>query len=195
MLRCEQGEYSLSNTLFMDIETTGRHPPRDRLVEVAVIDVDENPLLHTLVNPGCSIGDQKAHVGITADALRTAPSLEEVWPVMYRLVRKHNIVAFNAEHDRRFFPAGLAAAAAVNCAMVRFAGIYGEWEPFRSAYRWKKLQVAMDYYGLQYRGQPHRALTDALACRDLWVAMETDESFGARPSTVADLRVVEKLPF
>jgi DNA polymerase III epsilon subunit-like protein len=38
-------------TLFLDTETTRLHPPKDKLVEVAVINEAEGVLLDTRINP------------------------------------------------------------------------------------------------------------------------------------------------
>ena len=38
-------------TLFLDTETTGLNPPKDKLVEVAIVNEAGEVLLDTLVNP------------------------------------------------------------------------------------------------------------------------------------------------
>ena len=43
-------------TFFLDTETTGLHPPADKLVEVTIINKAEEVLLDNLVNPLRSIG-------------------------------------------------------------------------------------------------------------------------------------------
>jgi DNA polymerase III epsilon subunit-like protein len=41
--------------IFLDTETTGLNPPRDKIVELAIIDSTGNMLLNTLVNPMMNI--------------------------------------------------------------------------------------------------------------------------------------------
>ena len=88
-----------SKTLFIDTETTGWHPPRDTLVEIAIVDDEGNTVLDSLVNPQRPIGDAKAYHGITGDMLACAPTLRQLWPKIEAIVFGCHIVAWNLEHE------------------------------------------------------------------------------------------------
>ena len=68
-------------TLFLDTETTGLHPPNDKVVEVAIADLGGNVLLNTLVNPEQEIGFATTIHHITDDMVANAPTLEQLWPI------------------------------------------------------------------------------------------------------------------
>jgi|TARA_B100001964_G_scaffold164201_1_gene180240 DNA polymerase-3 subunit epsilon len=107
---------ALMKTLFLDTETTGLHPPRDKLVEVAIIDLNGNVLLNTLVNPGREIGSEAIAIHhITDDMVATAPTLEQLWPEIQDIVRGSHLIIYNSAFDTRFFPDGLGCARKVTC--------------------------------------------------------------------------------
>ncbi len=164
-------------TLFLDTETTGLHPPRDKLVEVAIVGLDGKVLLNTLVNPGREIRSEAMAVHhITDDMVATAPTLEQLWPAIQDIVRDSHLIIYNSAVITRFFPDRLGCARKVTCAMERFARIYGEWNPKHGNYRWQKLMKAAAHVGYTWEYEAHRALGDALAIRAVWKWMEKQDS-------------------
>lgn len=170
-----------SKTLFIDTETTGRHPPRDTLVEIAIIDSEGNTVLDSLVNPQRPVGDAKVYHGITGDMLGQAPTLRQLWPKIEAIVFGCHVVAWNLEHEIKYLKLLPKAAGHMSCAMKRFAPIYGEYSAFHNDYTFKSLKDAMDYTSCRWDGPPHRALSDALACRSVWQWMETKATFNEPP--------------
>lgn len=158
-------------TLFLDTETTGLHPPKDKVVEVAIADDAGAVLLDTLVNPGRPIGFATTIHGITDEMVCTAPNLESLWPNIRRIIEGHHVVIYNAQFDTRFFPDNLSCAKKISCAMLKFAPIYGARHSRRKGYNWQKLTTAADYIGYEWVGDAHRALADVLATRALWAWM------------------------
>ena len=59
--------------------------------------------------------------------------------------------------------------------------IYGEYSAFHNDYTFKSLKDAMDYTSCRWDGPPHRALSDALACRAVWQWMESKATFNEPP--------------
>ena len=83
----------------IDVETTGVYPSCDRVLEVAVITLDQGGQIHdeytTLINPGRDVGPVHVH-GITAGDVVHAPSFIEVaGDILERIAGKvwigHNI--------------------------------------------------------------------------------------------------------
>lgn len=95
----------------IDMETTGLSPRIDRVVEVAVIQLDRNVLpcgeFATLINPGRDIGATHIH-RITARDVVNAPRFEQVAPMLLDLLRGRVIVAHNVQFDLRFLHAEFA---------------------------------------------------------------------------------------
>lgn len=92
----------------IDLETTGLSPQRDRIVEVAVIQLnhDLSPCgeFTTLVKPGRDIGATHIH-GISARDVVNAPRFEHIAPVLLDVLRGRVVVAHNAPFDMRFLQA------------------------------------------------------------------------------------------
>lgn len=95
----------------IDVETTGLSPRTDRVVEIAVIqlDCDVTPRgeFATLVNPGRDIGATYIH-HITARDVTSAPRFEQIAPTLLDLLSGHVIVAHNVQFDLRFIGAEFA---------------------------------------------------------------------------------------
>jgi len=159
-------------TFFLDTETTGLHPPDDKLVEVAIVADDGETVLDTLVNPERPIGFATQIHGISDEMVAAAPTMENLWPQIHDIVTGNHIVIYNAQFDTRFFPDQLNCAAKISCAMLRFAPIYGEMHSYYGDYAWQKLTTAAACIDYEWVGDAHRALADTLATRALWIWME-----------------------
>jgi DNA polymerase-3 subunit epsilon len=102
-------DWTIAPWLAVDCETTGVNPYEDRIVEVAVveIDVDGNPCdpWSTIVDPGCEIPDEAAQVhGIptsraVAEGISPAEALEVVADRIFANGWRSPVVAFNASFD------------------------------------------------------------------------------------------------
>ena len=97
----------LSQIVAIDVETTGLSPARDRIVEVALVGLDDsaNPnwSWQSLVNPGHKIPAQAtAFHGISDRDVAGAPTFSElVDEILERLVGKHP-VGHNLNCDAEF---------------------------------------------------------------------------------------------
>jgi DNA polymerase-3 subunit epsilon len=93
------------------METTGLSPRIDRVVEIAVVQLDRNlsPCgeFATLINPGRDIGATHIH-RITASDVVGAPRFGQVAPILLDLLRGRVIVAHNVQFDLRFLHAEFA---------------------------------------------------------------------------------------
>ena len=161
-------------TFFLDTETTGLHPPHDKLVEVAIVDEAGTIILDTLVNPERPIGFATQIHGISDEMVASAPSLEVLWPDILNIIEGNHIIIYNAQFDTNFFPDQLNAAAKICCAMLRFAAIFGQKHPSYGSYTWQKLTTAARHMNYEWVGDPHRALADTLATRALWFWMNNN---------------------
>ncbi len=101
---------------FIDVETTGRDPQVDRLVEVAVIlgrggEVFERK--SWLVNPGMPIPEESSAVhGIRDPDVADAPPFKAVLPEILAAVGGAIPAAYNATFDKSFLLSELARAGA-----------------------------------------------------------------------------------
>jgi len=85
----------------ISLKTTGLFPyQRDRVVEVAIVHLDEGGRIakrwETVVNPGSNTGDVTTHGVSTAELLR-APTFEQIAPRLVDLLRGRVLVTHNAQ--------------------------------------------------------------------------------------------------
>lgn len=154
---------------FVDVETTGSSPARERVTEVAVVRVDFDgdavrvEEWSTLVNPGVPIpAEIQWLTGITNDMVRAAPSFAEIAQELFDRVDGAVFVAHNARFDYGFLRAefnraGLSFAAKTLCTVRLSRFLYPDRSPHT-------LDAIIDRFGLEGE-QRHRALGDA---RVLW---------------------------
>lgn len=163
----------------IDVETTGLDPAVDRVVEIALVLVDETATSAdgvtrewaTLVNPGVAIPPTLTTVhGIDDAAVATAPTFAEAWMLArdQRLLPGPDVLplAFNAPFDQAMVVAELARAGLMADAQ---ALADAEWidplvlvrdvDKFKSG---KRLEDACARRGIVIDGA-HRALADARA--------------------------------
>lgn len=143
----------------LDTETTGLDS-RDRIVEIAVVDLAGTPLLNTLVKP---TGEWYIHPkaeathGIAPDELENAPTFSDIYPQLASVIAGQDILAYGADFDARMIGGEMSRAGLPSgslnwhCLMQRYATWCGEWSDYHGDYRWQAL------------GGSHRALGDSLA--------------------------------
>lgn len=142
----------------LDTETTGLDT-RDRVVEIAVVDLAGTPLLNTLVKPTGEWfmhPDAQATHGISPDELENAPTFSEIYSQLAKVIEGRGVLAYGADFDARMiagemYRAGLTSDSLHwHCLRQRYAVWCGEWSEYHSDYRWQALSGS------------HRALGDSL---------------------------------
>lgn len=91
----------------LDIETTGLHAGKDRIIEIAAVKIGMDDKIvdeyHTMVNPGMRIPPETIKVhNITDDMVAGAPTVGEVMPALAEFCRGHVVCAHNASFDIGF---------------------------------------------------------------------------------------------
>ncbi len=91
---------------FVDIETTGSNPVKNRVIEVAIVRVESNQLVDrwsTLVNPGMPIPSFiRKFTGINEEMLLDKPIFEEVADEILERLEGYVFVAHNVSFDYNF---------------------------------------------------------------------------------------------
>jgi DNA polymerase-3 subunit epsilon len=186
---------------FVDIETTGSSPARERVTEVGVISVEaEGDDLRvsewsSLVNPGVPIPREIQWLtGITSEMVRSAPSFADIAPELAARLHEAIFVAHNVRFDYGFLRAEFARCRlkwrAPTLCTVRLSRLL---YPDRSPH---SLDAIIERFGIEGEVR-HRALGDA---RVLWRFLQrlvdrhgrdevehTVERLLARPATPAFL--------
>lgn len=167
--------------LAVDVETTGLDPRRDQVLEVGWVPVRRGQVVlgeaaQVVVRPpdGTDVGHSATVHGLTDDALASEPLLGEVLPELFAALRGHVLLAHHAPIEigfleraaRETFDARLPLTAVDTMDLQHrlVVGDHGEVRPDRL-----RLDDARRQFGLP-RYTAHRALTDAIATGELFLA-------------------------
>ncbi len=188
--------------LAVDIETTGLDPRRDRVLSIGWLDVDGGRIeLGTAgqvvvrdAGGATGVGQSATVHGLTDDRLARGIPLEDAVACLLGALAGRVLLAHFARIETQFLAAVCERAwgAGMPCVVVdtfelERRVVAGGWgaEPARGALR---LWTARERRGLPvYRA--HEALTDALACAELYLAQRA-ELEAQTPETTLTLRHV-----
>jgi len=163
------GAFADRRWVFVDVETTGSSPARERVTEVGVVTVETDGDAQrvtewsSLVNPGVPIPPEIQWLtGISNEMVREAPRFAELADALYDRLSDAIFVAHNARFDYGFLKAEFARAgydwrAATLCTVRLSRHLYPDRGPH-------SLDAIVERFGLEGE-QRHRALGDA---RVLW---------------------------
>lgn len=165
-----------NKTIYFDTKTTGLHPETDEVLEIAIINENEEVLLHTYVKPEHHTSWEEAQEinHISPEMVKDSPTISQLKPLLKEIFfSADEIVAYNIGYDRKFIEPVLEMdfGDKARCAMLKFADYYQEPNLKTGGYKWKNLSFAMDNLGLEWRGQAHGALADTLAAKDVWTTL------------------------
>ncbi|MEM9544056.1 MAG: 3'-5' exonuclease [Cyanobacteria bacterium P01_E01_bin.42] len=141
----------------LDTETTGLHGAE--MCEIAIIDLEGETLLDTLVKPTIEIPKDAINIhGITNEEVENAPSFADIYDALRLIFEERKVLIYNAAFDTEIIknsceshdlnPLPLNA----ECLMEQYAVWNGDWSEYHGNYKWVKL-----------RGGNHRAGGDCKA--------------------------------
>jgi DNA polymerase-3 subunit epsilon len=179
---------------FIDLETTGANPVRDRVTEIGVVEVDGDRVTtwNTLVNPGRPIPEFIQQLtGIRNDMVAGAPSFAEVADELAGRLQGRLFIAHNARFDYGFVRneyqrLGQRFRADVLCT-VRLSRRLFPGHPRHN------LDSLIERHGLK-PGDRHRALADADLLWQFWRLLQEDPGSAALADAVAQQLQRPSLP-
>jgi DNA polymerase-3 subunit epsilon len=177
--------------VYLDTETTG-FGPRAEIVDIAVVSASGELLFESLVKPERRIPPETSAIhGIYDADVRHAPQWDDLYDALAEILDGRRILVYNVTFDRQMVTqecgryALSAPAADWECAMKKYAGFHGNWDPGKRWYKFVKLERAVLTFGAEPGG--HRAAADAFACRAVVLGMAAT----APPATVPELVAVK----
>jgi DNA polymerase-3 subunit epsilon len=161
--------------VILDTETTGFEAD-DEIVQIGLVDQAGAVVLDQLVQPEQPIRNTQFH-GITDETVKDAPRFPQVYERLKAALEGRTVLAYNLEFDQRLlsqvcrrhqlepidFSQRLSPQTPNTCVMEMYAQFNGEWNEYHGNYRWKKLREATVYFGLEFEGKEHNAVSDAKA--------------------------------
>lgn len=159
--------------IFLDTETTGDAPHRDKIIELSAIKVKGNEILETfdeLIDPKMIIPEISTEItGITQDMVRGKPTFSDLADKFLEFLGNDIIVAHNADFDRQFVNHELMMAGKTTLSNAQFC----TWKlskrilPKQERY---SLEYLADNFGFD-KGSAHRALDDTKTSWQLFKKM------------------------
>ncbi len=161
--------------VYLDTETTG-FGPRAEIVDIGVVDASGQVIFESLVRPEQSIPREVIAIhGITDADVRDAPRWDELYEKLGPVLKDRRILVYNVTFDRQMVNQSCQryalpeAEADWECAMKRYAGFAGNWDPRKRWFSFVKLEHAVRAFNALPGG--HRAVADAIACRAVVMGM------------------------
>jgi DNA polymerase-3 subunit epsilon len=161
--------------VYLDTETTG-FGPRAEIVDIGVVDSCGEVIFESLVRPERPIPREVVAIhGITDADVRHAPRWDELYDQLLPVLKDRRILVYNVTFDRQMVKQACQryalpeAEADWECAMKRYAGFAGNWDPRKRWFSFVKLEHAVRAFNAQPGG--HRAAADAVACRHVVMGM------------------------
>ncbi len=148
-------------------------------------------LFESLVRPTRRIPAEVIAIhGITNADVKNAPEWCDLYDELQEVLAGRRIVVYNVTFDRQMVTQACeqyalsAPEADWECAMKRYAGFHGSWDPGKRWYRFQKLERAVLTFGAEPGG--HRAAADAApAAPWCWGWRRPRRPAGLRPSDIA----------
>jgi ATP-dependent DNA helicase DinG len=167
-----RGDKRLNRLLVVDFETTGSHPRQgDSIIQIGAVAIDDGQItdsFSTLVNPGQPIPPFITQLtGISDEAVADAPSLEEVFPRLLRMLDGRAFVAHNASFDLQFLQEALLSQGyyTFDGYVLDTVELSRFLLPMQNSYRLGELASELDFE----HDRPHQADSDALATAQLYL--------------------------
>jgi DNA polymerase-3 subunit epsilon len=166
--------------LAVDLETTGLDPARDEILSIGFVPVDGPSIVlsgarQMVVRGAAEVGQSAAIHGLTDDAVAAGEALSDALAAVLDALAGRVLLAHHAALDRDFLSAACLrsfgtplACLSVDTMALEQRLVAGGWrheQPEESV----RLAAARDRRGLP-RYRAHDALTDALACAELYLA-------------------------
>jgi DNA polymerase-3 subunit epsilon len=184
----------LDRIAFLDVETTGLSPSRDRIAEIGVVTVDAAHATEwtTLLRPGMQIPERSRFCETAGtDAVKSAPRFKDIAADLHARLAGRLFVAHNARFDYGFLRAefqrvGIEFEPQVLCSVMLSRKLYAQFERH-------DLDSLVERHGLAMKVR-HRALPDAQLLWEFWQVILAEQPRAHLNSAVETLLAGPVLP-
>ncbi|XP_040373677.1 exonuclease DPD1, chloroplastic/mitochondrial isoform X2 [Rosa chinensis] len=183
------------NVLVFDIETTGLHPKKGGIIEIAFRDVQggKNSCFQTLVNPEQDVPNSDIHGIRTVMVRRTdVPTMKELIPFLLQYIQSRQVLGGQvllAAHNARRFDVPFLIEAFRRCSLdIPHDLLFLDTLPLArevmklygpKASRKLSLQALGEFYRIPLEGSAHRAMTDVNLLTSILANMISDLKLGS----------------
>lgn len=156
------GNFADSETVYMDIETTGLSPDTDEILEISIVNDEGDTLLDELVRPVHKTEwPQAQRVNkISPRDVKRARTFDQIKGDIKQAISGKRVVFYNARFDTGFLGPVMNVASDIQCAMLAWQDYVGSRD---------KLVNAASSVGFNWaQFDAHRSRGDAYATRAVW---------------------------
>ena len=158
--------------VFFDLEPLD-NKPGSPIIEISLVSSDGEVLFDELINPGrgFALNDYKKNIlGFNQDKLNKARCLDYYTPCLKKLTKDTNVVAYG-KSDLDRLPWLKENSIYSDCCQ-RHSDRNGTYSKYHGNHQWMSLKDACSQIGYTPLGTPHRSLTDAESCRQVWMYLD-----------------------
>jgi DNA polymerase-3 subunit epsilon len=182
--------------IYYDTETTGVKPGKDRVIEIAAFDPEQDKTFCSFVNPECSIPPEVIGIThITDDMVKDAPLFKDIAPQLIEfcsgnvLLIAHNNDSFDQQFlTHEFSRANLPFPA------WKFLDTLKWSRKYRSDLPKHNLQFLREAYGIE-SNQAHRALDDVIVLYKIFSRMIDDLDLHTALDLLNQKADIVRMPF
>jgi DNA polymerase III subunit epsilon len=182
--------------IYYDTETTGVRSDKDRIIEIAAYDPDQDVSYVKFINPGCPIpAESTAITGITDEMVATASGFDIIGKEFMEFCGPDAVLI--AHNNERFDKLFLEAEASRNSLVLP------SWQ-YLDTLKWSRkyrtdlpshaLQALREEYGFK-ANQAHRALDDVMMLYRIFSIMIDDLSIETVLELLAQPTDINRMPF
>ncbi|HYK08392.1 MAG TPA: exonuclease domain-containing protein, partial [Candidatus Eisenbacteria bacterium] len=166
-----------TNFVFLDTETTGLNPRRDRIIEIGLIRVENNKEVgrfQTLLNPHTYVSPFITDItGIVGQNLENAPEFEDIAKELHEYLENAILVAHNARFDYgflkyEFLRIGQKYTSKSLCTAKLSRILFPK-------YRRHNLDSIIERFNISVANR-HRAFDDAMAIWEFYTKLQRDSN-------------------
>lgn len=182
--------------IYYDTETTGVKPGKDRIIEIAAFDPEQNTQFCTFTNPECPIpAESTAITHITDDMVKDAPLIREALEGFAAFCSGDVVlIAHNNDTFDKLFLEAEFARAGLEMPKWTFLDSLKWSRKYRSDLPRHNLQFLREVYGIE-AGQAHRALDDVIVLYRVFSCMIDDLGIKTALDLMQSPTNLQRMPF
>ena len=168
-------EFKNSVYTVVDFETTGTDIINDKITEIGAVKIVNGKIVEkfqTLVNPGVHISDRIVEItGIDDELVKDAPTIDKVFPDLFKFLGDSIFVAHNTDFDYRLIKnVGKNLGYIIKNDYIDTLALSRKVLPSLSRHR---LNDVCGHFGIVFNH--HRALSDAFATAEMFLELKKDK--------------------
>ena len=178
----------------VDIETTGGKPGRDKIIEIAVVVIENAEIIdryETLLDPECAIPTNITYLtGIRQDMVEGKPKFYEIAKDLVKITEGCVFVAHNVRFDytfirEQFKSLGFTYSRKTLCTVRLSRKAFHHLPKHSLGYLIKHFDIQVD--------SRHRAMADVLATWEVFKKIQASDNFETEIETIISMGVKESL--